>query len=143
MSIKQLSIFAENKIGSICEITGILLESGINIRAFSVADTQSYGVLRLIVDDPRNAAFKLSEAGKILHVTNVIGVMIPDREGGLNAILEILAEENISVEYLYAFLTRTEKHAYVVLRVENNDVAGEVLANAGFKLVQESDIQKL
>ena len=142
MSIKQLSIFAENKIGSVCEITGILLESGINIRAFSVADTQSYGVLRLIVDDPRGAAFKLSEAGKILHVTNVIGVMIPDREGGLNAVLEILSEENISVEYLYACLAPTAGHAYVVLRVSDNDATEKILRSRGVTLLTDEDLHK-
>ncbi len=142
MSIKQLSIFAENKIGSICEVTSILLNSGINIRAFSVADTQSYGVLRLIVDDPRAAAFKLSEAGKILHVTNVIGVMVPDREGGLNAILEILSEENISVEYLYAFLAPTAGHAYVVLRVQENEETEKLLEARGVTLLTDAELLK-
>ncbi len=142
MSIKQLSIFAENKIGSICEITGLLLESGINIRAFSVADTQSYGVLRLIVDDPRNAAFKLSESGKILHVTTVIGAMIPDREGGLNTVLEILSKENISVEYLYAFLAPTAGHAYVVLRVSDNEKTEKILKSHGVTLLSDEDLVK-
>ncbi len=142
MSVKQLSIFAENKIGSICEITKILLDAGINIRAFSVADTQSYGVLRLIVDDPRAAAFTLSGKGKILHVTDVIGVRIPDREGGLNTILKILADENISVEYLYAFLAPTAGHAYVVLRVADNEATEKILTSHGVSLLSDEDLSK-
>jgi hypothetical protein len=108
-----------------------------------MADTQEFGVLRLMVKDVDAALAVLREAGHIVNVTPVIAVKISDAPGRLAQALSVLDEAGINIEYLYAFLTRTEKHAYVVLRVENNDVAGEVLANAGFKLVQESDIQKL
>ena len=141
MSVKQLSIFAENKIGSVCEITKILLDAGINIRAFSVADTQSFGVLRLIVDDAKKAAFTLSEEGKILHVTDVIGGQMPDREGGLNSILTILASENISVEYLYAFLSPKVGHAYVVLRVADNEATEKILLKNGITLITDEDLK--
>jgi hypothetical protein len=125
------------------EVTGELASHNVDLRALSMADTQEFGVLRLMVKDVDAALAILREAGHIVNVTPVIAVKISDAPGRLAQALSVLDEAGINIEYLYAFLTRTEKHAYVVLRVENNDVAGEVLANAGFKLVQESDIQKL
>ncbi|MBR4896688.1 MAG: acetolactate synthase [Clostridiales bacterium] len=135
MSVKQLSVFAENKNGSIYEISKTLSDNNINIRAFSIADTQNYGILRLIVDDPRAAALALSSEGRIVSVTDVVGVQIPDERGGLTSLLAVLAEAEISVEYLYAFVaSRVDDHAYVVLRVEDNAKTEELLVAAGFAL---------
>lgn len=143
MTIRQLTVFVENRQGAMAEVTGELASHNVDLRALSMADTQEFGVLRLMVKDVDAALAVLREAGHIVNVTSVIAVKISDAPGRLAQALSVLDEAGINIEYLYAFLTRTEKHAYVVLRVENNDVAGEVLANAGFKLVQESDIQKL
>ncbi len=135
MSVKQLSVFAENKNGSIYEISKTLSDNNVNIRAFSIADTQNYGILRLIVDDPRTAALALSSEGRIVSVTDVVGVQIPDERGGLTALLRVLAEAEISVEYLYAFVaSHADDHAYVVLRVEDNARTEELLVAAGFAL---------
>ena len=90
MSVKQLSVFAENRNGSIYEITKNLSDAGINLRAFSIADTQNYGILRLIVSDPRAAALALSNDGKIVSVTDVVSVQIPDEKGGLTELLRVL-----------------------------------------------------
>ncbi len=143
MSIRQLTVFVENRQGAMAEVTRELANHNVDLRALSMADTQEFGVLRLMVKDVDSALAVLRESGHIVNVTPVIAVKISDAPGRLAQALSVLNEAGINIEYLYAFLTRTEKHAYVVLRVENNEVAGEALTNAGFKLVQESDIQKL
>lgn len=141
MSVKQLSVFAENKNGSLCAITKILSEADIDISAFSIADTQSYGVLRLIVNDSKKAAEALSKEDKIVNVTDVIGVQIPDTKGGLNELLSIISSENIGVEYLYAFVSPVAGKAYVVLRVENNELTEKILKRYGFTLLTDEDIR--
>mgnify|MGYP004521201515 FL=1 len=142
MSVKQLSVFAENKSGSLYEITKILADADIDLRAFSVADTQSYGVLRLIVNDPRKAAFALSEAEKIVNVTDVIGVQIPDSKGGLAELLAEVTKKNIFIEYLYAFTAPSAGHAYVVMKVAADLSETEALLSAdGFTLISADDIR--
>lgn len=140
MSIKQLSVFAENKNGSIYEITQILADNDVDIRAFSVADAQNYGVLRLIVDNPRRAAQALSAAGKVVDVTEVVGVQLPDTKGGLAELLGVINKENIGVDYLYAFVAIETGKAYVVLRVADNAAAEKLLTNYGFNLLTDDNM---
>ncbi len=142
MSVKQLSVFAENKNGSIYEISKTLSDNNINIRAFSIADTQNYGILRLIVSDPRTAAMALSTEGKIVNVTDVVSVQIPDEKGGLASLLRVLTEADISVEYLYAFVASTADAAYVVLRVEDNAKTEALLTEKGFTLLTDEILRK-
>ena len=142
MSVKQLSVFAENRTGSIYEITKTLSTAGINIRAFSIADTQNYGILRLIVNDPRAAAMALSSEGRIVSVTDVVSVGIPDKEGGLTELLRVLAEAGIAVEYLYAFVAPGADQAYVVLRVEDNAKTEALLTEKGFGLLTDEVIRQ-
>ncbi|MBR4054607.1 MAG: hypothetical protein IKK06_07380 [Clostridia bacterium] len=143
MSIRQLTVFVENRQGAMAEVTRELAQHNVDLRALSMADTQEFGVLRLIVKDVDSALTVLRESGHIVNVTPVTAVKISDAPGRLSQALSVLDQAGINIEYLYAFLTRTEKHAYVVLRVEDNDGAKNALSEAGFKLVQESDIQKL
>jgi len=143
MAIKQLTVFVENKQGTMVSITEILSKNNINIRALSIAETQDFGILRLIVNDEEAAKTILADAGYLIKITNVVGVKIGDAPGKLCEALKVLDESNINLEYLYAFMARTEKHAYVVLRVEDNDTAENVLVNAGFHLITEADIKKL
>ncbi|MBE6578980.1 MAG: acetolactate synthase [Ruminococcaceae bacterium] len=143
MSIRQLTVFVENRQGAMAEVTRELAQHNVDLRALSMADTQEFGVLRLIVKDVDSALTVLRESGHIVNVTPVTAVKISDAPGRLSQALSVLNDAGINIEYLYAFLTRTEKHAYVVLRVEDNDGAKNALSEAGFKLVQESDIQKL
>ncbi len=143
MSIRQLTVFVENRQGALAEVTKELAEHNVDLRALSMADTQEFGVLRLIVKDVDSALSILRESGHIVNITPVTAVKISDAPGRLSQALSVLDGAGINIEYLYAFLTRTEKHAYVVLRVEDNDGAKNALTEAGFKLVQESDIQKL
>ena len=143
MAIKQLTVFVENKQGSLVDITDILSKHNINLRALSIAETQDFGILRLIVNDEATAEKILKEEGYLIKITDVVGVKIGDAPGKLTEALKVLSENKINLEYLYAFMARTEKHAYVVLRVENNEVAETALTNAGFKLITEADINKL
>ncbi len=143
MAIKQLTIFVENKQGALVSITDTLSKHNINIRALSIAETQDFGILRLIVNDEKTAEKILSEEGYLIKITEVVGVKIGDAPGKLSAALKVLDENKINMEYLYAFMARTEKHAYVVLRVEDNYAAETALENAGFHLITDADICKL
>ena len=143
MAIKQLTVFVENKQGTMVSITEILSKNNINIRALSIAETQDFGILRLIVNDEVSAEKILADAGYLIKITDVVGVKIGDAPGKLCEALKVLDESNINLEYLYAFMARTEKHAYVVLRVEDNAAAESVLEKAGFHLITDADIRKL
>ncbi len=143
MSLKQLTIFVENKQGTLVNITDILSKNNVNMRALSIADTQDFGILRLIVNDNDTATKALTEAGYLLKMTDVVGVKIGDQPGKLSKALEVLDKADINMEYLYAFMARTEKHAYVVLRVADNDMAEKVLEEAGFHMITDADIDKL
>ncbi len=143
MAIKQLTVFVENKQGALVSITDILAQNNVNIRALSIAETNDFGILRLIVNDEATAEKTLSDNGYLIKVTEVVGVKIGDAPGKLTAALDVLDRAGINMEYLYAFMARTEKHAYVVLRVEDNEIAEAALENAGFHLITNADICKL
>ncbi len=143
MAIKQLTVFVPNRKGTIVSVTNILAKNSINIRALSIAETEDFGILRLIVNDEAAAEKVLNENGYLIKVVDVVGVKIGDEPGKLTAALDVLDKADINVEYLYAFMARTEKHAYVVLRVEDNETAQKVLTDASFKLITEADICKL
>ena len=123
MAIKQLTVFIQNRKGSVVSVTDILAKNNINLRALSIAETQDFGILRLIVNDEKAAEKVLDENGYLIKVIDVVGVKIGDAPGKLTAALDVLDKAGINVEYLDAFMARTEKHAYVVLRVEDNAVA--------------------
>ena len=143
MAIKQLTVFVQNSKGSIVTVTDILAKNNINIRALSIAETEDFGILRLIVNDEISAKKVLDNEGYLIKVVDVVGVKIGDEPGKLTAALGVLDKADINVEYLYAFMARTEKHAYVVIRVEDNNAAETALVNAGFHLITDADIQKL
>lgn len=143
MAIKQLTIFVENKQGTMASVTGSLASHNVNIRALSIAETEAFGILRLIVNDVEAAKKTLSDEGYLYKATEVVGVKIGDAPGKLTAALDVLDKAGINVEYLYAFMARTEKHAYVVLRVEDNAAAEKALEAAGFHLITEADVNKL
>ncbi len=143
MAINQLTIFVENKQGSMASVTRTLAAHNVNIRALSIAETEAFGILRLIVNDEEAAKKTLSDEGYLFKATEVVGVKIGDAPGKLTAALDVLDAAGINVEYLYAFMARTEKHAYVVLRVENNAAAEKALEDAGFHLITNADVNKL
>ncbi|MBQ8056922.1 MAG: ACT domain-containing protein [Ruminococcus sp.] len=143
MSLKQLNVFVENKKGALVEITETLASHDVNIRALSIADTEEFGILRLIVNDNETASKMLSDKGYLIKTTEVVGVKIGDAPGKLSTALAVLDKEDINVEYLYAFMARTEKHAYVVLRVADNAHAESALETAGYHMITDADINKL
>ena len=143
MAIKQLTVFVQNRQGTLVSVTNALAENNVNIRALSIAETQDFGILRLIVNDQATAVKTLTDAGYLIKVIDVVGVKIGDQPGKLTAALDVLNKAGINAEYLYAFLARTEKHAYVVIRVEDNAVAEAALEAAGFHLISDEDINKL
>ena len=140
MTIKQLSVFVENKQGRLSEITGILQGAGGDIRALSLADTTDFGILRLIVDKEDVAEAALRGAGLTVSLTPVIAAGIADRPGGLAEAMALLRDGGISVEYMYAFISRRKEMAYVILRVDDNGKAAELLQKAAFPLLTEEEI---
>ncbi|MBO5909793.1 MAG: hypothetical protein J6Q67_08655 [Clostridia bacterium] len=143
MAIKQLTIFVENKQGTVASITDTLADNKVNLRALSIAETETFGILRLIVNDEETAKKALSDKGYLIQTTEVVGVKIGDEPGKLSAALSVLDSAGINLEYLYAFMARTEKHAYVVLRVADNSLAESALEKAGFHMITDADIKKL
>ncbi len=127
MKIRQISVFLENKVGRVGEITRILGTNNINIRALSLADTSDFGILRMIVDDIEKALKALRGRGIIVKETAVVAVEVPDKPGGLAAVLDILTNEGINVEYMYAFFEQPENKALLIFRFEDPDRAIEVL----------------
>ena len=143
MSLKQLTVFVENKQGTLVDITEVLANHNVDLRALSIADTEEFGILRLIVNNNDTAVKALQEHGYLIKMTEVVGVKIGDAPGKLSAALRALDEHEINLEYLYAFLARTQKHAYVVLRVADNAAAEQVLTEAGFHMITDADVDKL
>lgn len=143
MIIKQLSIFVENKKGRLAEITKAIAAANVDIRALSIADTTDFGILRLIVNKPEEAAIALKEKGITVSVTNVIAVGINDVPGAFSVPMQILADADIDVEYMYAFITRKSEKAYVILRVADNDAAAKVLADKGVEILSEEEFHEM
>ena len=139
MSVKQISVFIENKKGALAACTRFIADNGINIRALSIADTQDFGILRIICDDPRETESILKKGGFISTVTDVLATEIADKPGSMATILEVLAEAQVIVEYTYAFLA-PDGHAYMIFRVDDNAVASAALAGAGIKTANQEDL---
>ena len=143
MAIKQLSVFVENKEGKLREITDILAKAGIDIRALSIADTSEFGILRLIVRDPQKAKALLEKNGFVATINDVVGVEINDRPGGLAEIVKLFAERDINMEYMYAFLTRTENKAYLVVRVDDASEVENLLESEKIRILTPADIDNM
>ena len=144
MSIKQISVFLENKPGALYAMTGVLAQNKIDMRALNVAETKDFGIVRVIVDNVYAATTVLKDAGYVHSVTPVLGVAIPDVPGGLNKVLQVLTDAKVNVEYMYAFLGgRDVDHAYMIFRVEDNNAAAAALASRGIKMVGQEEIDRL
>jgi hypothetical protein len=143
MKVEQISIFIENKSGRLAEITRILGDAGINIRALSLADTSDFGILRLIVNDCAKANTVLKESGFTVSKTEVVAVEVPDRPGGLSAILQTLDSDAINVEYMYAFVERCGGNAVIIFRFDETDKAIAALQARNFKMLEGSRLYNL
>ena len=143
MTVQQISVFLENKPGGLAEFTKVLSDNNIDMRAMCIAETPDFGILRIIVNDVYNTVCTMKEAGYICSVTKVLAVEIPDKPGSLLHTLTVLGENNINLEYSYAFTTRKKDVAYMILRVNDNEKAAEVLAENGIKMVDQDELSKL
>ena len=144
MTVNQISVFLENKPGTLTAMTGLLAESGIDMRALSLAETNDFGIVRIIVDDVYKATTVLKDGGFIHQLTPVLAVLIPDKPGGLHKVLEVLREAAVNVEYMYAFLGGDDvNHAYMIFRVQDVKKAGAALAAKGVKLVNQDSISEI
>lgn len=143
MSVKQISVFLENRPGALKAMTGVLAENQIDMRAFSLAETSEFGIARIIVDDVYKTTTVLKDAGFVHSITPVIGVALSDTPGGLDSVLQILADAQVNIEYMYAFLGGKENTAYMIFRVADDAKASAALAAKGIKLVDPDEMANL
>lgn len=139
MSIKQISVFVENKAGALNDLVNVLAAAHVDMRAMAMADTQEFGILRMIVDKHDEACAALRAEGYLVSVNDVLAVEIPDTPGGLCKVVNTLSESGINTEYAYAFMTRAHGHACVVFRVEDNAAAEAILAQNGIDTLKMGD----
>ena len=140
MLVEQIAVFLENKSGRLADITAVLAENNINIRALSVADTADFGILRLIVDNVEMAKSVLKENGFTVGKTNVIAVEVEDKTGGLAKVLKCLTLDNINIEYMYAFVNKTAENAVLIFRFEKMEEAIATLQKGGFTILSREQI---
>jgi hypothetical protein len=140
MKIHQLSLFLENKPGRLIEPCSALAIAGIDIRTLTLADTEEFGILRLIVSDWRRAAAVLEDAGYVLKVTEVVAVEVPDRPGGLAHLLDQLSSADLNIEYMYAFPFGRAASAVLIFRFDNPDAAIARLQTAGINVVDSVEV---
>ena len=145
MYIHQISVFIENKPGNIADFTNFLAKNEIDMRAFQIADSSDYGIIRIITDDPFNTLTLLKDNNWICKLTPVIGIKLPDKPGAMANAMSILASENIGVDYVYAFLARGTDDALMVFRVkdEETDNVARLLAKSGMKIVDQEDLANM
>ncbi len=143
MQVEQISVFLENKTGRMAEVTAILAEAGVNIRALALADTSDFGILRLIVDNNDRANSVLKDNGFTVGRTDVVAVEVEDRPGGLNRILEILRGAELNVEYMYAYVRHSGRDAVMIFRFDNVSAAIDVLKNNGISILEKEQLDQL
>lgn len=141
--IKQISIFATNKPGQVVKVTDALSQENIDIRAMCVADTQDFGIIRLIVNNTQKAKEAISSHKCIVQITNVVGIKIPDKPGSTKQALELLSQNGINIDYMYAFVTKSKEYAYFVMRVEDPEEAEKVLSENGIELITQEEVENI
>ena len=139
-NVRQISVFMDNKPGQLSGVMEIIKESGINVRALSLADTKDFGILRIIVHDTEKAVDALKDAGYAVTVNEIVAITIPDSPGQLSRVLEILGKDNVNLEYLCAFTGASDRAVSFVLRVNDNDAAAASLTKGGIIQLTENDI---
>jgi hypothetical protein len=143
MKVEQISIFIENKSGRLAEVTSVLTEAGVNIRALALAETSDFGILRLIVNDTERALKALREAGITVTKTEVVAVEVPDRPGGLGQILNAISDAGINVEYMYAFVEKSGENAIVIFRFDEIPRAVAALQKEGIRILRGEEVYAL
>jgi len=142
MKLTQISIFLENKKGRLLEVCELLGKNSVNIRALTVAESDDFGVLRIVVDKPQETTLLLKANGFVASLTEIVGVEVPDKPGGLADVLKALSKHKINIEYMYGFLEPLSTKALLVFRFDDVDRAIEVLKEQKFKLVSEVNLGK-
>ena len=142
-NVRQISVFVENKPNKLAEAMKLLKNSKINIRAMALADTKDFGILRLIVNDTEKTVDILKDASNAVTVTEIVAISIPDSPGQLSRVLDILGEKGVNLEYLYAFIGKSDKSVSFVIRVDDNDNAYAALTEAGIIQLTENDIAEM
>lgn len=140
MGIRQLSVFVENKKGSLHEITDELAKAGIDLRSMCIADTSDYGIVRIIANDPVKAQKVLADAGHTANIRTVTAFAVPDQPGGLAKVLSLLESRGVNIEYLYALVTTATDKAYAVMRTDESEIAESILKSNGIELLDEAHI---
>ena len=140
MNIHQISVFLENRSGQLAEITQLMADAGVDIRALSIAETADYGLARMIVDDSHKASQILLQHGDILSMTPVWAVEVPDAPGGLAQVLSVLAEAHVDVEYMYSLFTHKEGNAYMVMRVSDDPKFLSTLGDRKINLMTKEEL---
>ena len=143
MSVKQISVFLENKPGALLAMTRALAEQSVDMRAFSLAETSDFGIARIIVNDVEKTTAVLRDAGFVHNITPVIAVAVSNTPGGLNAALEVLSAEGVNVEYMYAFIGGRKDSAYMIFRVADDEKAAAALRARGVRLAEQEEIDNL
>lgn len=138
--MKQISVFVENRPGSLMEVTSKLVEAEINIRAVSSFDTPEFGILRMVVDNPQKAKETLTHLGFVVRITDVVGVELKDEKGNLNRMLSILADGQINLNYIYSFVIRDGSALVMVFSTDDMDRAGKILLQEGVRLVSDEEL---
>jgi hypothetical protein len=143
MNVEQITIFLENQSGRLAEVASILADTGVNIRALSLADAADFGILRLIVDDTEKANHVLKAQGFTVSKTKVVGVEVPDSPGGLAQILKVLSGSHINVEYMYAFVHQSRVNATIIIRFDDLENGIACLQNAGIRILTGNEIYSI
>lgn len=140
MGIRQLSVFVENKKGSLHEITDALSKEGIDLRSMCVADTNDFGIVRIITNEPERAAEILKAQGHAANVREITAFAVPDTPGGLAKALNILENSGVNIEYMYALVTSEAGKAYTVMRTDDNEITESILKKNGIEILDEAHI---
>ena len=141
MKITQVSVFLENKKGRLLEVCSLLGKSKINIRALNVAESEGFGVLRIVVDKPQEAVEILKKNNLVANLTDVVAVEVEDKPGGLAKVLKALNKNNINVEYMYGFIEKHSNNALMVFRFDDPEKAAKALLASGVKVVKQAQLQ--
>ncbi|MDO4542782.1 MAG: acetolactate synthase [Bacillota bacterium] len=143
MTVKQISVFVENKPGKLAEFTDVLSNKGISMRALSIGETPDFGIVRIIVNDSYKTACVLKEAGYVFSITPVLAVAISDEPGSFSRIIKLLGDNGVNIEYTYAFTAREKDMAYMIFRVADEEKAIELLSANNLKILTQDDLAGL
>jgi len=143
MKITQISVFLENKKGRLFEVASKKKKNNINIRALNIAETDDFGVLRIVVDKPAQALASLRAGGFVANTTDIVAVEVSDKPGGLSEVLRVLSSEGLNIEYMYGFMEKMSDKAILVFRFEEPDTALGLLKKNGQRIITETDMKEM